>query len=81
MTLDPVTSQPYLMKKNNQNTRTFYGFLLFGDSCNCFVLQKKNTCHVPTMLSRELDQEFPLLAFSYISLPAGAFVLDYPSNH
>lgn len=45
------------------------------------VLYCTNTCYVPTTLSRELDQEFPLLAFSSISLPAGAFVLNYPSTH
>lgn len=28
------------------------------------ALYCKNTCHVPTVLSRELDQGFPLLAFS-----------------
>lgn len=41
----------------------------------------KNTCHTPNMLSRDLEQEFPLLTFSYVSLTAGVFVLNYPSSH
>lgn len=42
------------------------------------ALYWKNTHHIPTMLSRDLEQEFPLITFSYISLTAGAFVLNYP---
>jgi len=38
------------------------------------TLYRKNARHIPTMLSRDLEQEFPLLTFSYISLTAGAFV-------
>lgn len=45
------------------------------------ALYWKNTHHIPTMLSRDLEQEFPLITFSYISLTAGAFVLNYPSSH
>lgn len=68
MKLDPVTSQPYLMKKKIIRTpERFMGFYCLEMpviALNC----KKNTCHVPAMLSRELDQEFPLLTFSYICL-------------
>lgn len=33
------------------------------------------------MLSRDLEQESSLLTFSYNSLTAGAFVLNYSSSH
>lgn len=45
------------------------------------ALYWKNTHPIPTMLSRDLEQESSLLTFSYNSLTAGAFVLNYSSSH
>lgn len=45
------------------------------------ALHWKKAHHIPSLLSRDLEHEFPLLTSSYISLTAGAFVLNDPSSH